>query len=107
MYYIGVSDRKRKRINKETDKHYVADPLIHSTSFIPNVCTKFQNSTSSSSGDIFDRKFEENFVRKKNGQIKDLISIMWLFSFYFTIQLINIKLCTKYQNPKSSIAENL
>ena len=29
-----------------------------------------------------------------------LISNMWLF-FCYTIQLINIKLCTKFQNPKS------
>ena len=26
---------------------------------------------------------------------------MWLF-FYYTIQLITIKLCTKFQNPNSS-----
>ena len=31
MHYIGVSDRKR--INKGTDKHNVADPLIHNATF--------------------------------------------------------------------------
>ena len=36
--------------------------------------------------------------RKKNEQIKGLISNMWLF-FCYTIQLITIKLCTKFQNP--------
>ena len=33
MHYIGVSVRKRERINKGTDKHYVADHFIHSTTF--------------------------------------------------------------------------
>ena len=32
--------------------------------------------------------------------IKGLISNMWLF-FCYTIQLITIKLCTKFQNPNS------
>ena len=36
----------------------------------------------------------------ENVQIKEVISIMWLFCN--TIQLITIKLCTKFQNPKSS-----
>ena len=39
--------------------------------------------------------------RKKNEQIKGLISNMWLF-FSYTIQLITIKLCTKFQNPNPS-----
>ena len=39
--------------------------------------------------------------RKKNEQIKGLISNMWLFSCY-TIQLITIKPCTKFQNPNPS-----
>ena len=34
-------------------------------------------------------------------QIKGLISNMWLF-FCYTIQLITIKLCTKFQNPNPS-----
>ena len=33
--------------------------------------------------------------------IKGLISNMWLF-FSYTIQLITIKLCTKFQNPNSN-----
>ena len=37
----------------------------------------------------------------KNEQIKGLISNMWLFVCY-TIQLITIKLCTKFQNPNPS-----
>ena len=41
------------------------------------------------------------YMNEKNDQIKGLISNMWLF-FCYTIQLITIKLCTKFQNPKSS-----
>ena len=41
--------KKEKWTNKGTDKPYVADSLIHSTSIIPDVCTKFQNPRSSSS----------------------------------------------------------
>ena len=39
--------------------------------------------------------------RKKNEQIKKLISNMWLL-FCYTIQLITIKSCTKFQNPNPS-----
>ena len=37
-------------------------------------------------------------------KIKGLISYMWLF-FCYTIQLITIKLCTKFQNPNLVVAE--
>ena len=40
--------------------------------------------------------------RKKNEQIKGLISNMKLFIFCYTIEFITIKLGTKFQNPKSS-----
>ena len=36
-----------------------------------------------------------------DGPVKGLISNMWLF-FYYTIQLITIKLCTKFLSPNSS-----
>ena len=39
--------------------------------------------------------------RKKNGQIQELISNMWLILCY-TVQLVIPKVCTKFQNPKSS-----
>ena len=39
--------------------------------------------------------------RKKNGQIKGLISNMWLILCY-TVQLVITKLCTKFQDPRSS-----
>ena len=34
---------KEKWTNKGTDKPCVADVLIHSSTFIPDVCNKFQN----------------------------------------------------------------
>ena len=46
-------------------------------------------------------KKERFTYERENEQIKGLISNMWLF-FCYTIQLITIKLCTKFQNPKSS-----
>ena len=38
--------------------------------------------------------------RKKNGQIKRLISNMWLILLY-TAQLVISDVCTKFQNPRS------
>ena len=48
-----------------------------------------------------EKSLTENFVRKKNGQIKGLISHMWLILEY-TVQLVIPDVCTKFQNPKSS-----
>ena len=48
-----------------------------------------------------EKSVTENFVRKKNGQIKGLISHMWLILCY-TVQLVITKLCTKFQDPWSS-----
>ena len=49
---------------------------------------------------VIDRK-KSSWERKKNEQIKGIICNMWLF-FCNTIQIITIKLCTKFQNPRSS-----
>ena len=91
------------------------------------LCTKFQNPNLSSCLEIFEhntftqllytlttqnlktlapigdeKSATEIFVgKKKNEQIKGLISNMWLF-FCNTIQLITIKLSIKFQNHKSS-----
>ena len=40
-----------------TDKQYVADFLYTVQLVISDVCTKFQNSRSSSAGEIFDENF--------------------------------------------------
>ena len=44
---------------------------------------------------------KSSLERNKNEHKKGLISNLRLF-FYYTIQLITIKLCIKFQNPKSS-----
>ena len=44
---------------------------------------------------------EISIGEKENELIKGLMGNMWLF-FCYTIQLITIKLCTKFQNPNPS-----
>ena len=39
--------------------------------------------------------------KKENGQIKVLLSIMWL-NFLYTVQLVISDVCTKFQNSRSS-----
>ena len=39
--------------------------------------------------------------RKKNGQLKGLLSNTWLIILY-TVQFVMSDVCTKFQNPKSS-----
>ena len=49
-----------------------------------------------------EKSVKENFVREKeNGQIKGLISNMWLILEY-TVQLVIPDVCIKFQNPQSS-----
>ena len=55
----------------------------------------------SSSRETLDGKKVDEKERKKNGQIKGLISNMWLV-LYYTVQLVIPDVCTKFQNPKSS-----
>ena len=50
-------------MDKGTHKQYVAEIFIHSTtSHISDVCTKFQNSRSSSSGEIKDENFQMHYL---------------------------------------------
>ena len=44
---------------------------------------------------------EKLLERKKKGQIKELISHMWLILSY-TVQPVIPDVCTKFQNPRSS-----
>ena len=48
--------KKEKQTNKGTDKQYVADSLMHNTTYHTRFCTKFQNARSSSCRKIFDEK---------------------------------------------------
>ena len=66
--------RERKMNKKDTDKQYVAVVLLHNTTFIGE---------------------KEKWTNK--GTDNKYVAV-----FCYTIQLITIKLCTKFQNPKSS-----
>ena len=49
-------------MDKGTDKQYVAEFLYTVQLLISDVCTKFQNSRSSSSGEIFDENFHMHYL---------------------------------------------
>ena len=46
-------------------------------------------------------RWKKILERKKKGQIKGLISHMWLILLY-TVQPVIPHVCTKFQNPRSS-----
>ena len=100
IYYIRVKEGKNENWKKE-DKMRISVLISFYTvhfAFL-KVYTKFENTGSNRSWEICDRNF--HWRERKNEQIKGLISNMWL-SFRYTIELITIKLCTKFQNPNSS-----
>ena len=45
-----------------TDKQYAAEFFMHSKTSLSDVCTKFQNSRSSSSGETFDENFHMHYL---------------------------------------------
>ena len=49
---------------------------------------------------------EKLLERKKNGQIKGLISHTWLI-LYYTIQPVMPDVCTEFQNPRSSSSREI
>ena len=49
---------------------------------------------------------EKLLERKKHGQIKGLISRIWLI-LYYTVQPVIPDVCTKFQNPKSSSSREI
>ena len=53
-----------------TDKQYVAEFLYTVQLVISDVCTKFQNSRSSSDGEIFDENFHMHYLGVKDGKRK-------------------------------------
>ena len=99
MYYMYIRVKERK--NEKEGKMRISILIsIYTEHFaFLKVYTKYENAGSNRSWEICDRNFQ--LERKKNEQIKGLISNMWLF-FCYTIQLITIKLCTKFQNPNSN-----
>ena len=94
---LGFSSKRRGTINKGTDKQYVAVFCYIIQLITIKLCTKFQNHSRVVAEISLTEK--SSLERKKNKQIKGLVSNMWLF-FCNTIQLITTKLCTKFQNPK-------
>ena len=89
---------------KSTDKQYVAVFLCFTIQLITiTLCTKYQNQTLTkvvAEKYMTEKKVKFSLEREKNEQIKGLIRNMWLFLLH--IQLITIKLCAKFRNPKSS-----
>ena len=100
-YVLHKSERRKNEKLKKEGKMRISILIpIYTVHFaFLKVYTKFENTGSNRSWEICDRNF--HWRERKNEQIKGLISSMWLF-FCYTIQLITIKLCTKFQNPKSS-----
>ena len=100
MYYIREKEGKNENLEKEGKMRISILISIYTVHFaILKMYTKFENTDSNRSWEILWQKFL--LERKKNEQIKGLISNMWLF-FCYTIQLITIKLCTKFQSPNPS-----
>ena len=71
------------------------------TNFTLNIATKSEQS-SHTPGGSHQRPYHFNlFERKKNGQIKGLMSNMLLILLY-TVQLVISDVCTNFQNSRSS-----
>ena len=100
-YVFYRSDRRKHwKFEKKEGKMKISILVLINTIHFAHmkVYTKFENTGSNRRRGICDRNFHWS---EKNDQMKGLISSMWLFSGY-TIQLITIKLCTKFQSPNSS-----
>ena len=99
MCHIRMTEGKIENLKKEGKMSFNIFIFIYTIHLAYlNVYTKFENTDSNRSREICDRIF---IGEKENEQIKGLIGNMWLF-FCNTIQLITIKLCTKFQNPNSN-----
>ena len=101
MYYIGMRDGTRKKEKgKKKAKTYISNLFFYAqytwpaSKCIQNFKTLAQRGAEKS-------VTEYVLESKKNGQIKGRIKNLWLILFN-TIQLVTTKICTKFQNPKSS-----
>ena len=91
MYYIGVGDGKKAKMNLSI---LVVFPTIY---LVPVKYTKFEDSGSHRSWEICDRNFY--WRERKKGQIKGMVSKrMPIFSC--KIQQVIPNICTKFQNPR-------
>ena len=103
-YVLYKSDRRKKWKFEKRRQMRISTFIFICTIHLAyrKVYTKFENTGPNRSWEIYNRNFRWR-ERKLKKQTKELISNMWLF-FCYTTQLITIKLCTKFQNPKSSIS---
>ena len=96
MYYIRVKEGKNEKEGKMRISILISLYTVH-FAFL-KVYTKYETLAPMGA----EKSVTEISIREKeNEQIKGLISNMWLF-FCYAIQLITIKLCTKFQNPYSN-----
>ena len=59
MHYIGVSDRKRKRINKGTDRYDLDDTQYNFSNLMFVPCFKILRQV------VLEKSLTENFVRER------------------------------------------
>ena len=98
MYYIRKKEGKNKNMKKESKMRisiFISMYTLPSWRCTQNLKTLAPIGAEKS---VTETSIGE---KEKNEQINGLISSMWLF-FCYTIQLITIKLCTKFQNPNPS-----
>ena len=73
-YHFNFLERKKNSTHKGTDKQYVADSFINSIHVVEivinEVCTKFQNTRSSSSWEIFDENFHIHYTGERERKSK-------------------------------------
>ena len=92
MHYTGVRDGKIENLKKK-------EKINISNTWPPSRCIQ---SLEVQAPIEAEKTVTEIFLeRKKNGQIQELISNMWLILCY-TVQLVIPNVRTKFQNPKSS-----
>ena len=98
--YIGERKKKNEQIKGLINNIWLG--FCYTIQLITiKLCTRFQSpSEVVAEKSVTEKKLKFSLERKKkNEQIKGLISNIWL-GFCYTIQLITIKLCTKFQSPK-------
>ena len=95
---------KEKWTNKGNDKQQKTDSLLHNTTVIPNICTKYQNPRRSSSWEIFDTNFPMYYIgvkdrKKEKWKKKAKINLSILVSFpQYTSPLSRLPLSKKPRN---------
>ena len=100
MWYIGVTEGKIEKEGTMSFSIFIFIYTIHLAYL--KVYTKFENTGSNRNREICDRSFfgeKEKWTNKGTDNQNDNQNVSVLL---YTIQLISIKLRTKFQNPNSS-----